>query len=134
MGDGLGDGVGDGLGDGARTAAVRYKEIVGLARKAAADLRAWEESRAEELNGEIAAAAEKVTAATEAEQAMNDRARRWWNMAADNVARLSWLDVGPEPEPIASARGEWLHRYAEDIRPAYHELTQAVLKLSWRAR
>ncbi|PXY34385.1 hypothetical protein BAY59_02285 [Prauserella coralliicola] len=116
------------------TAAMRYKEIIGLARKAAEDLRTWELARAEQLNGEIAARAEAVTAAEERERAMTDRANRWWRMAKDNVSRLSWLEVGAPPEPAASARGEWLHRYAEDVRPAYHELTQAILKLGWRAR
>ncbi|KMS85987.1 hypothetical protein [Prauserella rugosa] len=115
-------------------AAARYKEIIGLARKAAEDLRAWEQAREQQLHGEIAAAEQNVHAAAEAEQAMAERARRWWSMARDNVARLSWLDVGEEPTPVASARGDQASRYADDIRPAYHELTQAVLKLGWRAR
>lgn len=115
-------------------AAVRYKEIVGLARKAAEDLRAWELARAEELTSAIAAAEQEVAQATEREQVTAERATRWWRMAADNVSRLSWLDMGAEPEPVASARGEWLDRYAEDIRAAYHELTQAILRLGWRAR
>ncbi|MEU6645134.1 hypothetical protein ABZ863_21585 [Saccharomonospora sp. NPDC046836] len=115
-------------------AAMRYKEIIGLARRGADELRAWERARVEELTAEIAAAAERVTAAAEREEAMTGRANRWWRMAGDNVSRLSWLDVGTPPEPVASARGEWLDRYAEDVRPAYHELTQAILKLGWRAR
>jgi len=115
-------------------AAARYKEIIGLARKAAEDLRAWEQAREQQLHGEIAAAEQNVHAAAEAEKAMAERARRWWSMARDNVARLSWLDVGEEPTPVASARGDQASRYADDIRPAYHELTQAVLKLGWRAR
>ncbi|ASR38473.1 hypothetical protein BAY61_29620 [Prauserella marina] len=116
------------------TAAVRYKEIIGSARRAADDLRAWELARAEELTAAIAAANEEVTAAAEREAATEERATRWWRMASDSVSRLSWLDVGTPPEPARSARGEWLDRYAEDVRPAYHDLTQAILKLGWRAR
>ncbi|MBK1785006.1 hypothetical protein [Prauserella cavernicola] len=116
------------------TAAMRYKEIVGLARKAAEDLRTWELERTEQLTGEIAARADAVTTAAKREQAMTERANRWWRMANDNVSRLSWLELGAPPEPTASARGEWLDRYAEDVRPAYHELTQAILRLGWRAR
>ncbi|OLT45378.1 hypothetical protein BJF85_19210 [Saccharomonospora sp. CUA-673] len=115
-------------------AAARYKEIIGLARKAAEDLRAWEQAREQQLHGEIAAAEEHVQAAAEAEEAMAERARRWWTMARDNVSRLSWLDVGEEPTPVPTARGDHANRYAEDVRPAYHELTQAVLNLGWRAR
>lgn len=118
----------------ATSAAARYKEIIGLARSAAEQLRAWEQTREQELYGQIHAAEENVTAAADAEEAMADRARRWWSMARDNVTRLSWLDVGADPEPVSTARGEQASRYADDIRPAYHELTQSVLKLSWRAR
>lgn len=117
-----------------QSAATRYKEIIGLARKATSDLRAWELDRAQQLDAVIAAAAAAVAEATEREQATEERARRWWRMAADSAARVSWLEVGPEPDPVSSARGEWLDRYTEDIRPAYHELTEAVLKLGWRAR
>lgn len=116
------------------TAAVRYKDIVGLARKAADDLRTWELARADELNALLAAAAERVSAAAERERAVSERANRWWRMASDNVSRLSWLEPGAEPEPVTSARGEWLDRYTEEIRTAYQELNQAILKLSWRAR
>lgn len=119
---------------GATSAAARYKETIGLARTAAEQLRAWEQAREQQLYAEIQTAEENVTAAAEAEEAMADRARRWWSMARDNVARLSWLDVGADPEPVTTARGEQASRYADDIRPAYHELTQAVLKLGWRAR
>lgn len=119
---------------GATSAAARYKEIIGLARTAAEQLRAWEHERERQLYGEIQAAEENVTAAAEAEEAMAERGRRWWSMARDNIARLSWLDVGADPEPVPTARGEQASRYADDIRPAYHELTQAVLKLGWRAR
>ncbi|GAA1242701.1 hypothetical protein GCM10009676_30200 [Prauserella halophila] len=122
------------VGGGGTSAAARYKEIIGLARTAAEELRAWEQARDRQLYGEIQAAEDNVAAAAEAEEAMADRARRWWSMARDNVARLSWLDVGADPEPVPNARGEQASRYADDIRPAYHELTQAVLKLSWRAR
>lgn len=116
------------------TAAMRYKEIIGSARKAANDLRAWELARAQELDSAIAIAAAEVTRAAERERATVERAHRWWRMAADNVARLTWLDIGPEPEPVPTARGEWLDRHTEDVRPAYRELTEAVLKLGWRAR
>lgn len=116
------------------TAAVRYKEVIGLARKAANDLRAWELTRAKELDSAIAAATAELAAATERERATEERADRWWRMAADNVSRTSWLDMGAPPEPVESARGDWLDRYTEDVRAAYHELTQAILKLGWRAR
>ncbi|MGH3520969.1 MAG: hypothetical protein ACRDQ7_27055 [Haloechinothrix sp.] len=116
------------------TAAVRYKEIIGLARKAANDLRAWELARAEELESAIAAAGAEVATAAEREERAAAQANRWWRMAGDNVSRLSWLEVGAPPEPAGSARGEWLDRYTEDVRPAYHELTQAIFKLGWRAR
>lgn len=116
------------------TAAMRYKEIVGLARKAGEDLRTWELHRAAELDAEIGAAAADLTAATQREERVSERGQRWWRMARDNVSRLSWLDAGEEPEPVASARGEQLDRYVEDVRPAYHELTQAILNLGWRSR
>lgn len=116
------------------TAAVRYKAIMGLAAKAAEDLRAWENNRAAELTAEIAAAAERVTEAAERERTTTERVERWWRMAGDNVSRLSWLDVGAPPEPEASARGDHLDRYTEDIRSAYNELTTAILNLGWRSR
>ncbi|WP_199429877.1 hypothetical protein [Qaidamihabitans albus] len=116
------------------TAAMRYKEVIALARKAADDLRSWELARAAELDAEIGAAAAAVTAATEREQRMAERAQRWWRMACDNVSRLSWLDAGEPPAPADSARGELMDRYAEDVRSAYHELTQAILNLGWRSR
>ncbi|GAB3506763.1 hypothetical protein [Amycolatopsis cihanbeyliensis] len=116
------------------TAAMRYKEIIGLARRAADDLRSWELSRAEELAAARATAEAEVAAAVEREQVTTERANRWWRMAADNVDRVSWLETGAAPEPIDSARGEWLDRYLEDIRPTYQELNQAILNLGWRAR
>lgn len=116
------------------SAAVRYKELVGLARKAAEDLRAWELARADELTGQIAAAREQVAAAEQREQVIDERVARWWKMATDSVSRLSWFEAGAEPEPVSSARAGLLDRYSEDVRPAYQELTQAILKLGWRAR
>ncbi|WP_116046922.1 hypothetical protein [Amycolatopsis palatopharyngis] len=116
------------------TAAVRYKEIVALARKSADDLRSWELARTEELDGAIAGAVTEIDRATQREQSTAERANRWWRMAVDNVSRVSWLEAGAPPEPVTSARGEWLSRYLEDVRPAYHELNQAILNLGWRAR
>lgn len=114
--------------------AMRYKEIAGLARKATVDLQAWERSRMAELESATAAAREEIEAATEREQRTMSQAQRWWRMALDNVARLSWVNVDPEPEPIDSARASQLSRYTEDVRSGYQELTQAVLDLGWRAR
>jgi hypothetical protein len=116
------------------TAAVRYKEIVALARKSADDLRSWELARAEELDAAISAAAAEIARATEREHTTGERVTRWWRMAVDNVSRVSWLEAGAPPEPASSAHGEWLSRYLEDVRPAYHELNQAILKLGWRSR
>nr|WP_034278627.1 hypothetical protein [Haloechinothrix halophila] len=113
---------------------MRYKEIAGLARKATVDLQAWERSRMAELESATVAAREEIEAATEREQRAMSQAQRWWRMALDNVARLSWVNVGPEPEPIDSARASQLSRYTEDVRSGYQELTQAVLDLGWRAR
>jgi hypothetical protein len=64
----------------------------------------------------------------------HERAIRWWKMAVHNVARLSWLEVGDEPEPTATARAQYLDRYLEEVKPSYQELVQAVLSLGWRAR
>ncbi|SFA72394.1 hypothetical protein SAMN05216266_10163 [Amycolatopsis marina] len=116
------------------SAALRYKEIVALARKSADDLRSWELARAEELDGAIAGAKAEIEQAAQREQTTEERANRWWRMAVDNVSRVSWLEAGAGPEPVSSARGEWLSRYLEDIRPAYHELNQSILNLGWRAR
>lgn len=115
-------------------AAVRYKEVMGLARKAADDLRAWERARARELDAEISAAEQRVEKAAERERTAGERAHRFWRMACDNISRLSWLAPGPDPEPVPSASSEHLDRYAEDVRTAYQELTQSVLALGWRAR
>ncbi|MPY97582.1 MAG: hypothetical protein GEU97_06190 [Actinophytocola sp.] len=114
--------------------AMRYKEIAGLARKATVDLQAWERSRMAELEHATAAAREEIEAATDREQRMMSQAHRWWRMALDNVAKLSWVSAGLEPEPIESARASQRSRYTEDVRAGYQELTQAVLDLSWRAR
>jgi hypothetical protein len=116
------------------TAAMRYKEIVGLARGSAEQLRTWELARADELETSLAEATEAVTAAGEREAWAKERAIRWWKMAEHNVAQLTWLDVGGEPEPTASARAQYLDRYLEEVKPSYQELVQAVLSLGWRAR
>jgi hypothetical protein len=116
------------------TAAMRYKEIVGLARGSAEQLRAWELARANELDTAVVEAAQAMTAATEREVWARDRAIRWWKMAVHNVARLSWLEVGDQPEPTTTARAQYLDRYLEEVKPNYQELVQAVLSLGWRAR
>lgn len=116
------------------TAAVRYKEIVGRADQAADELREWENTRADELNTLITAATAQVAAATEREQATTERASRWWRMAEDSVARLSWLEIGLSPEPVPSARADWLDHYVEEMRAAYQKLSRAILNLSWLAR
>jgi hypothetical protein len=114
--------------------ATQYKEIIGRARGAHDLLRLWEQGRAEQLEHEIATASAAVTAATEREQQARDRVGRWWRMAVDSVSQVSWLEVGPEPEPAAGTRGSYLERHLDDVRHAYHELTQAILNLGWRAR
>jgi hypothetical protein len=118
----------------ATTAAMRYKEIVGLARGSAEQLRAWELSRAEALESALADAGQAVSAATEREEKAKERATRWWKMAEHNVERLTWLDVGEPPEPIPTARAAYLDRYLEEVKPSYKELVDTVLSLSWRAR
>lgn len=116
------------------TAAVRYKEIMGRARRSADDLREWERRRSDELESQIAEAALRVERLAEQEVAVQERAHRWWRMAQDNVVRLSWIEPGEPPSPIASARGEHLDQHVEEIRTAYRELTKAVEALGWRAR
>jgi hypothetical protein len=116
------------------TSAMRYKEIVGLAGKAAHDLREWERQRAEELEARIAAAQSAVEAATEREERTVQSARHWWRMAEDNVSRLAWLELADPPGASPHARGDWLDRYLEGVKPIYNELVQAVLALGWRAR
>nr|WP_040406877.1 hypothetical protein [Amycolatopsis nigrescens] len=113
---------------------MRYKEIIGMAGRAAADLRSWEQNRAEELTAQIAAATAGVAAAVEREERTKQTANRWWRMAEDNVSRLSWLEVAEGPSPSPTARGDWLDRYSDGVRPVYNELVQAVLQLGWRAR
>ncbi|WP_298180759.1 hypothetical protein [Saccharomonospora sp.] len=116
------------------TAAVRYKEIMGLARKAADDLRDWERKRIVELESEIAEADRRLDAAAEQETAVQERALRWWRMACDNVDRLPWLEPGEQPSPISSARGDRAVRYVDELRGIYRELTEAIASLGWRAR
>lgn len=116
------------------SAAVRYKEIMGLARKAAENLREWEQRRAEELESQIAATAERVERLEEAQLATQERALRWWRMACDNVARLPWLEPGEPPSPSHAAGNDRPDGHTEEIRTAYRELTNAVDALGWRAR
>ncbi|MTD58433.1 hypothetical protein [Amycolatopsis pithecellobii] len=114
--------------------AMRYKEIIGLAAKAAEELRAWELRRAQELENEILAAEQAVAEATQREQRTAQVAHNWWRMAEDNVSRLPWLEVAEGPEPATNARGAWLDRYLNELKPIYQELVDSVLSLGWRAR
>lgn len=116
------------------SAAMRYKEIVGLSAKATNELRAWERSHAQELESRIAAAEAAVAQAREREERTAQTVRNWWRMTADNVARLSWLELGEEPVPAANAPGAWLDRHLNEVKPIYQELVDAVLSLGWRAR
>ncbi|GHF60054.1 hypothetical protein FHX82_000539 [Amycolatopsis bartoniae] len=116
------------------SAALRYKEIVGLAGKAAEELRAWELRRAQELDSEIAAAEQAVADAVQREQRTVQVAHHWWRMAEDNVSRLPWLELAEGPTPATNARGAWLERYLNDLKPIYQELVDSVLSLGWRAR
>ena len=116
------------------TAAMRYKEIVGLAGRAAEELRAWEQRRAKELDAEIAAAQTAVAEAREKEQRTTQAVHHWWRMAEDNVSRLSWLELAEGPAPATNAHGSWLDRYLNEVKPLYQELVDAVLSLGWRSR
>lgn len=116
------------------TAAMRYKEIVGLARASAENLRTWELARADELEARLAEAHQAVADAAEREQRAGDRATRWWKMALHNVEGLSWLPEGEDPQPVPTARAGYLERYLEEVKPSYQELVQAVLSLGWRAK
>lgn len=116
------------------SAAMRYKAIVGLAARAGDDLRTWELRRAEELEAEIHAGEQAVADAQAREQRTQQVAHNWWRMAADNVSRLQWLEVADGPEPSAQARGAYLDRYLNELKPMYQELVDAVLSLGWRAR
>lgn len=116
------------------TAAMRYKEIVSMARGSAEQLRNWELARADELEYAKAEAVAAVTAATEREAWATERALRWWRMAIHNVSRLPWLETGGDPDPAANARPQYLERYLEEVKPSYQELVQAVLALGWRAK
>ncbi|GAA4539343.1 hypothetical protein GCM10023192_42450 [Amycolatopsis samaneae] len=115
------------------TAAMRYKEIVGMARGSAENLRNWEIARVDELETALADAHAAVAAAAEVEERAAERAARWWKMAQHNVERLTWLEL-EEPEPVSTARPQYLERYLEEVKPSYQELVQAVLALGWRAK
>ncbi|GAB3009846.1 hypothetical protein LWP59_01515 [Amycolatopsis acidiphila] len=116
------------------SAAMRYKEIVGLAASAADELRAWELRRVQELESEILAAEQAVAEAAQREQRTAQVAHNWWRMAADNVSRLTWLELAEGPTPAANARAAWLDRYLNELKPMYQELVDSVLSLGWRAR
>ncbi|WP_410656024.1 hypothetical protein [Amycolatopsis sp. lyj-112] len=116
------------------TAAMRYKEIVGLARASAENLRSWETARADELEARLAEAHQAVADAAEREQRAVDRATRWWKMAQHNVEGLPWLPDEDAPQPVSTARASYLDRYLEEVKPSYQELVQAVLALGWRAK
>jgi hypothetical protein len=116
------------------SAAMRYKEIVGLAAKATNELRAWENIHAQELDARIAGAEAALEQAKEREQRAEQTVRNWWRMTADNVARLSWLELGEEPAPAANAPASWLDRHLNEVKQVYSELVDAVLSLGWRAR
>lgn len=116
------------------SAAMRYKEIVGLAAKATDELRAWEAGHAQALDGRIAGAEVALEQAKEREQRTEQTVRNWWRMTGDNIARLSWLELGEEPVPAANAPGSWLDRHLNEVKPIYQELVDAVLSLGWRAR
>ncbi|MFI5607263.1 hypothetical protein [Amycolatopsis sp. NPDC051903] len=115
-------------------AAMRYKEIVGLARGSADNLRAWELARAEEIEHQLADAHAAVAAAKEREEKAAERATRWWKMALHNVARLNFIEALDDPQPVPTARPQYLDRYLEEVKPSYQELVQAVLALGWRAK
>ncbi|HWD02257.1 MAG TPA: hypothetical protein VG674_07375 [Amycolatopsis sp.] len=119
--------------DGA-SAAMRYKEIVGLARGSADNLRAWELARVDEIERQLADAHAAVAAAREREEKATERATRWWKMALHNVARLSFVEALDDPQPVPTARPQYLDRYLEEVKPSYQELVQAVLALGWRAK
>lgn len=116
------------------TAAMRYKEIVGLARASAENLRAWELARADELEARLAEAHQAIVRAAEQEAYAMVRSNRWWSMAKHNIAGLSWLPAGDDPQPVSTARASYLDRYLEEVKPSYQELVQAVLSLGWRAK
>ncbi|EMD22409.1 hypothetical protein ACIQUM_34080 [Amycolatopsis azurea] len=116
------------------TAAMRYKEIVGLARASAENLRSWEVARADELEARLAEAHQAVADAAEREQRAVDRASRWWKMAQHNVEGLTWLPEDEDPAPVPTARPGYLEKYLEEVKPSYQELVQAVLSLGWRAK
>lgn len=116
------------------SAALRYKEIVSLAAKGTSELRAWEGHRAQELDSYIAGAEAALEQAREREKRTEQTVRNWWRMTSDNVARLSWLELGEEPVPAANAPASWLDRHLNEVKPIYQELVDAVLSLGWRAR
>jgi|SRR5207302_10622303 len=116
------------------SAAMRYKEIVGLTAKAAEDLRGYEQRRIRELDTEIAAAEALVSQAREREERTAQTVRNWWRMVKDNVSRLPWLELGEEPVPATNGHASWLDRYLGGVKPLYQELVDAILSMGWRAR
>ncbi|SFO29265.1 hypothetical protein SAMN05421854_1011367 [Amycolatopsis rubida] len=120
--------------EGTTSPAMRYKEIVGLARGSADSLRAWELARADEIERQLADAHAAVAAAQDREEKTRERANRWWKMALHNVSRLSFVETPEDPQPVTTARPQYLDRYLEEVKPSYQELVQAVLGLGWRAK
>ncbi|RJQ85792.1 hypothetical protein [Amycolatopsis panacis] len=114
--------------------AMRYKEIVGLARGSAENLRAWELARADEIERRLADAHAAVAEAVDREEKARERAARWWKMALHNITRLNFIETLDDPQPVTTARPQYLDRYLEEVKPSYQELVQAVLALGWRAK
>ncbi|WP_406639459.1 hypothetical protein [Amycolatopsis sp. WGS_07] len=120
--------------EGTTSPAMRYKEIVGLARGSADSLRAWELARADEIERQLSDAQAAVAAAQDQEEKTRERASRWWKMALHNVSRLNFIEALDDPQPVTTARPQYLDRYLEEVKPSYQELVQAVLGLGWRAK
>lgn len=119
--------------EGSDNPAVRYRELTALATSAVDRVREHERERAARLEDGLAASAERITAAEQAQQKVVDGVRIRWNAAMEALWSERWMRVTARPDPDMSAPAARAEECIRRVQAAYLELHAAVDRRSWSA-
>jgi len=111
-----------------RSAAERYKEIIGGAAEAIATMRARDEARVAELAAKLAESQDRMADAIERQKVVRLGAALHWESAVEVLWDERWMSMSPMPKPDERVPPRDQREYNTAMDLAYQALEESLQK------
>ncbi|WNV82103.1 hypothetical protein [Umezawaea sp. Da 62-37] len=111
-----------------RSAAERYKEIIGSISEAVSTMRAHDERRVAELVARLAVSQDRMVDAIEREKVVKLGVALHWEAAVEALWEERWLQMRPMPRPDERVPPRDQNDYDAAMELAFHALEESLQK------